>query len=336
MGTLVLATTARRALVVVLAVVAALVAASLASAAPASAAIDDSARKGAVRGIDVSGHQHPRGRAIDFAKVRKSGYGFAFVKATEGRTFVNEYAKADGRASSRAGLATGFYHFARPGTSARAQARHFVTEVRRTGVRAPMLVLDLEDADGRSAAHVRRWTQTWLHVVERAMGQRPIIYTGPGFWKSNVGARHTFARYPLWIAHYETRLPTVPAPWNAYAIWQHSDSGRVPGVPGRADVNVAPRKVLAALTASDTLPGRAASAPAAAGRDAAPSVSRGAARPAAGASGTAKPAAKKPAAEPAAKKPTDDQQEFVRRSPVPDFLSHVGPHLGISVPGFVR
>ncbi|MBW9209173.1 hypothetical protein KV100_05855 [Mumia sp. zg.B21] len=321
MATHVLALTTRRAITIALAVITVLGLTAFASPSTASAAIDDSARKQAVRGIDVSGHQHPRGRAINFRKVRKAGYGFAFVKATEGRGFVNEYAKVDGRASARAGLATGFYHFARPTSSARAQARHFVRQVRRTDVKAPMLVLDLEVSDGRSPAHIRAWTKTWLTTVERLSGQRPIIYTGPGFWSSNVGARRTFARYPLWVAHYGTRLPKVPSPWNKYAIWQHSSTGRVPGVPGRADVNIAPRKVLNALAAGETLPGRAT----------APPVSRSAKRPAAG---TAKaparqPAAKKPAATKPAAKPLPD---FVRMAPVPDFLSHVGPHLGITIP----
>ncbi|MFC6150792.1 MULTISPECIES: glycoside hydrolase family 25 protein [Mumia] len=302
MATPLLALAARRALVVLLALGVALGAAALALPSSASAAtavhaaapasIADEHRVGAARGIDVSGHQHPRNRAINFTKVRRAGFTYAFIKATEGRGFVNEWARADGRASARAGLATGFYHFARPSSSARRQAQHFLREVRRTGVRSPMLVLDLETTDGRSRAHLRAWSRTWLATVERATGERPILYTGPGFWKGSVAGSQAFSKYPLWVAHYETKSPTVPGPWRRYAIWQHSDSGRVAGVPGRVDVNVAPRAVaerlappqsaLARVAAARTAKAKAARTPAAAERSADASVSRGGERPKAG------------------------------------------------------
>ncbi|MFD1825597.1 glycoside hydrolase family 25 protein, partial [Mumia zhuanghuii] len=276
MNTPILRRRARHAAVVVLAVGASLVGATLATSAPASAAqvpaqtpaaqtsaasvasaasatkavsakAADKSGNGVARGIDVSGHQHPRGRAINFTKVRKAGYTYAFIKATEGRSFVNEYVKTDGRASQRAGIATGYYHFARPGTPAVAQARHFVNQVRRTGVDKPMLVLDLEDTDGRSRSHLRSWAKRWLQTVERMTGTRPLLYTGPGFWNASVRGSIPFAKYPLWVAHYETRRPTVPAPWRKQAIWQHSSTARVPGVPGLADVNVASPQVAARL-----------------------------------------------------------------------------------------
>lgn len=290
----------RRAIAVVLSVGASLVGATLATSGPASAAqapaqtaaqtaaqkttaraAADAPGRGAVRGIDVSGHQHPRGRAINFAKVRKAGYTYAFVKATEGRGFVNSYATIDGRRSQNAGLATGFYHFARPGTSAVAQARHFVHQVRRTGVDKPMLVLDLEVTDGRSRSHLRTWSKRWLQTVERMTGTRPILYTGPGFWKGSVRGSTPFAKYPLWVAHYETRRPTVPAPWRGYTIWQHSSTAKVPGVPGRADVNVAPRRAVERLAPPTSRLARAARA--AAAERAAADTSRSAERPAAGA-----------------------------------------------------
>lgn len=323
MATPVLALTARRVLVLVLAVIAALAATTLLTPSSASAKIAPEARQGAVRGIDVSGHQHPEGRDINFAKVRRAGYTFAFIKATEGRTFVNEYATSDGRASVRAGLKTGFYHFARPSTSARTQARFFAEQVRRTGVKEPMLVLDLEANDGRSAAHVRAWTRNWLRSVEHLTGERPIIYSSASFWEGSVRAGRAFAHYPLWVAHYETRRPAIPEPWGAYSIWQHSATGRVPGVPGLADVNVSPRPVLNKL-ASDTVAGTA-KAPAASGRASAPAVSRSGARPA------VKAAPKKAAAKPAPKGAAATLLDGgTGHAPVPDFLTKVRPLPGTS------
>ncbi|WP_370615979.1 glycoside hydrolase family 25 protein [Mumia sp. Pv 4-285] len=342
MATPVLALAARRALVALLVLGAALVAASIAhpasaSAAPAAASrvpagIADQHREGAVRGIDVSGHQHPRDRAINFAKVRRAGFTYAFIKATEGRGFVNEWATADGRASARAGLATGFYHFARPSSSARQQAQHFVREVRRTGVRSPMLVLDLETTDGRSRAHLRAWSRTWLVTVERATGERPILYTGPGFWKGSVAGSTAFSKYPLWVAHYETKHPTVPAPWRGYAIWQHSDSGRVAGVPGRVDVNVAPRAVAERLAPPHSALARVAAAratKAATARSDDASVSRGGERPAAGAATSDKAAKERSAVR-------SKEAELRPAERTPGLMDRFGFGHGFSIGSMVR
>jgi hypothetical protein len=62
------------------------------------------------------------------------------------------------------------------------------------------------------------------------------VYTG-GFWK-NLG------RVPapqhggvLWIAHYGVKSPVLPAGWKAWAFWQFTDKGRIPGIAGAVDVN---------------------------------------------------------------------------------------------------
>lgn len=299
----------RRAGATVLAVGASLVGATLATSGQASAAqapatvstaqvdtqveaVQSGDKRGGrlARGVDVSGHQHPKGRSVNFGKIRKAGYTYAFVKATEGRGFVNEYVKTDGRASERAGLATGFYHFARPGTPAVPQARHFVNQVRRTGVHKPMLVLDLEANDGRGPVYMRAWTKQWLRTVERMTGTRPILYTGPGFWKGSVADDPAFAKYPLWVAHYGTRRPTVPAPWRGYTIWQHTSTKRVPGIPGRADANVGSRSLAERLAPPKSHLGQ--SAKAAAAKRAEATTSRSGERPAAG--GTSKSPAKDP------------------------------------------
>ena len=48
-----------------------------------------------VNGIDISSHDHDEGRAPDWAARKAAGDEFAYIKATEGSTYVNPYYKDD-------------------------------------------------------------------------------------------------------------------------------------------------------------------------------------------------------------------------------------------------
>ena len=103
-----------------------------------------------LEGIDIS---HWQG-TIDWTKVRAAGKKFAYIKASEHTSFVdNKYATNRSRAKS-AGLKVGAYHFARPnvGTAdAYAEADHFIETADWTrGELRP--VLDLEDTGGLSSS----------------------------------------------------------------------------------------------------------------------------------------------------------------------------------------
>lgn len=60
-----------------------------------------------LRGIDVS--------AFQSSDYRTDGLSFVFVKATEGRTYVNPKLAAQTKTAREAGLVVGFYHFLWPG-----------------------------------------------------------------------------------------------------------------------------------------------------------------------------------------------------------------------------
>jgi GH25 family lysozyme M1 (1,4-beta-N-acetylmuramidase) len=188
-------------------------------------------------GIDVSRWQH--GTSIDWAKVRADGVTFAFIKATEGTGYVNEYFDGDWAGTKRNGIYRGAYHFARPSVgSAARQARYFVQHAGTFGDPGDLPpVLDLESDGGLGVTALKRWTRTWLTTVRELTGRTPIIYTGPYFWKSQMGNTGAFTSYPLWIAHYETSSPDVPGGWPRWTFWQRSQTGRVDGISGAVDIN---------------------------------------------------------------------------------------------------
>jgi GH25 family lysozyme M1 (1,4-beta-N-acetylmuramidase) len=194
-----------------------------------------------IRGIDVSNHQE----RIDWTRVRADGIAFAMVKASEGVSFADPSYRAHVAGARSVGIRIGAYHFARPDTpgdgvaaaarrDARAEADRFVTIAQlRPGDLLP--ALDLETA-GLSPESMIAWTRAWLDRVRRRTGARALLYTYPYFWQE-LGATKQFRSFPLWIANYGVREPALPGGWRRYAIWQYTATGRVPGIPGRVDLN---------------------------------------------------------------------------------------------------
>lgn len=117
---------------------------------------------------------------------------------------------------------------------ARAEADWFlsVASLRRGDL---LPALDLETA-GLPPDRLVAWTRAWLDRVRRRIGARPLLYTYPAFW-SALGGTSAFRSYPLWIANYGVSEPALPGGWRRYALWQYSGSGRLPGVPGRVDLD---------------------------------------------------------------------------------------------------
>ena len=197
-------------------------------------------------GIDVSHHQPE----INWVRVAESGHVYAFHKATEGATFVDDEYAINRPQARDAGVPFGAYHFARPNgstiaeaqTDARAEARHFFD----TAQPAPgdmLPVLDLEATGGLGAKRLIAWVQAWLDTVKADVGVEPLIYTSPSFWETNLGDTTTFAEqgFPLWLAHYTSaNSPRTPASnWGGqgWAFWQWTSCATIPGISGCVDEN---------------------------------------------------------------------------------------------------
>ena len=65
-----------------------------------------------------------------------------------------------------------------------------------------------------------------------------MIYSYDSFLRTEIDRVDQFAAYPLWLAKYTSVRPTtVPGTWKGWKIWQHTSSGKVPGITGRVDLN---------------------------------------------------------------------------------------------------
>lgn len=188
-------------------------------------------------GVDVSQWNG----TIDWAKVRASGREFVIARATAGR-LITDSAYARNRAGAlKAGLAFTAYHYASPDLSAgdaRLEADHFIAVAKlQHGMLIP--ALDLETGSRLGPTRLQRWVRTFVERVHDRLGVKPMIYTTRAFWRWAMRDTTWFSQNGyrvLWIAHWDTSSPAVPADgWGGqrWTIWQYSDCGRVSGIPSR-------------------------------------------------------------------------------------------------------
>lgn len=149
-----------------------------------------------IHGYDVAGYQ-----PVNFPT---SGIDFAIIKITEGTGFINSSWTGQRSTARNAGLVTGFYHFARPGSMS-AQADFFLSQI--TLQPGDVLAFDWEDT-GVSSAN----KDAWIKYVQQKTGHKVLLYCNRDFWQNRDTSG--FAGDGLWIADPTTAgQPAISSPW---------------------------------------------------------------------------------------------------------------------------
>ena len=97
----------------------------------------------------------------------------------------------------------------------------------------PVLDVEIHPQD-ISAEDFRQGILEWLARVEQHYGVRPILYTYHSFRQQYMNDP-VFDLYPYWIAHYYVDSVRYKGAW---AFWQHSDRGQLPGIKEKVDLNI--------------------------------------------------------------------------------------------------
>ncbi len=209
---------------------------------------------GRIYGIDISRHQHEKGRrryGIQWNRLRITSLGakhamgeasfpvsFVYIKSTEGTSIRNRYFLSDYQRAKRQGLHVGAYHFFSMKSGALAQATYFVNHTLfRPGDFPPVLDVEPNEAQIRQIGgeeELLRRIRSFMEYVERRTHMRPILYVNQQFVNRHlVHASDIKQRYNVWIARYGQYKPDV-----RLAFWQLSADGRVTGITGPVDINV--------------------------------------------------------------------------------------------------
>lgn len=182
-------------------------------------------------GVDLSHHN----TITDMAALARAAE-FVIHKATEGTSYRDTTYTA--RVASLRSMRTrvGAYHFATGTAAATVEADHFLAYAKP----APTDILALDVEAGiltrLPGQQLVTWCKAWLDLVRVRTAITPYIYMSA----SVVNGRDwsSIARtYPLWLAAYRDTMPAVKW-WTAPTLWQHTSTGRIPGVRGNVDLNI--------------------------------------------------------------------------------------------------
>lgn len=198
-------------------------------------------------GVDTASYQG----CWDGATAKAAGVDFAFVKTTEGLTYVNPYASCQIQTARANGIRLGTYDFARPaGNSPETDADNFVHVARQYGLVGQAIpVLDWEpSAPGGYWAKQTWWALRWLNRVRDTWGVKPVIYMSAATIATADWSQVAAGDYGLWVAGYPRgytgerlrnpgAVPYSVSPWEFAMAWQYSSTGNVPGIGSKVDVN---------------------------------------------------------------------------------------------------
>ncbi len=192
------------------------------------------------KGIDVSAHQ---GR-IDWEKVKNSGIQFAILRLGIGSNIASQddaFFEANVQGCESIGLPWGayLYSYALNLEDTRSEVQHALRLLNGKRPEYPVF-FDMEDADGYKAKHGMPSNQglvdickTFLLGIEDA-GYYASLYASLS-WLNNQLNSHELDRFDKWVAQWNTSC----AYKKPYGIWQYTDSGKVDGISGNVDMNIA-------------------------------------------------------------------------------------------------
>lgn len=189
-----------------------------------------------IRGIDVSKWNG----IVDFNKVKAAGYDFVILNAGYGRyisqkdpTFESNYANA-----KAAGLGVGayWYSYATTAADAKKEANVFLDVIKGKTFEYP-LAYDIEDSSqsGLSNTVIGNMCKSFCDVLEKA-GCYVCLYSYASFLSGKIPA-NILSKYDVWVANFTTA--DKPYYNGSYGMWQHSDKGRVDGISGSVDLDIA-------------------------------------------------------------------------------------------------
>lgn len=205
-------------------------------------------------GIDVSEHQ---GSNIDWAKVKDSGVQFALLRCGYGMDLKEQDDSAflrNAKECERLGIPYGayLYSYATTTDSAKSEAAHALRLLKGRKLSYPVY-FDLEDktVSPIGKAQILTNTKVFVDALEKA-GYWAGVYANLYWWDTHL-TDSWYDRVAKWVAQFNDECQYQ----KEYGIWQYSNAGKVPGIPGRfVDLNYAYVDYPAKINKKDTKPAK--------------------------------------------------------------------------------
>lgn len=188
------------------------------------------------KGVDVSRYQED----VDFKKLKEQHIDFAYIKATEGSTHVDDSFKEKWKAAEEADMLTGAYHYFSYYQPGAAQAEYFIKTVGDLkGHLIPAIDMELTVEEVYNPPEkdvVVRGLKAFVAVLEEKYKVKPIIYARKDYFEKYLA--DDFADYPKWVTNYY--FPAFLDYGDSWTFWQYTDKGKLEGYSGEKyiDLNV--------------------------------------------------------------------------------------------------
>ena len=190
-----------------------------------------------VRGVDVSSYQGE----IDWYVLSSHNISFAFIKATEGSSFVDKYFEYNYKQAINSNLRVGAYHFFSYDSPGKTQAENFIANVEKYDNMLPP-VIDVEfygdkEKNPPPKSHVRKELDDLINALQSHYEMKPIIYATQKSYSLYI--KDGYADYDIWIRNV-IRKPKLPD-GREWTFWQYTDRERLDGYKGKEkfiDMNV--------------------------------------------------------------------------------------------------
>ncbi|MHB1454657.1 MAG: glycoside hydrolase family 25 protein [Saccharofermentanales bacterium] len=190
-----------------------------------------------VRGVDVSSYQGE----IDWEILSGQNIHFAFIKATEGSSFVDPNYETNFTNASKTGLRIGAYHFFSYDSSGLTQADNFISVVAKSASMLPPVV-DVEFyGDKEKNPPAKESVQTelgdFIQAIESHYGMKPIIYATEKSYRLYIAG--SFADCDIWIRDVISNPQLSDG--RKWTFWQYTNREKLEGYSGEEtyiDMNV--------------------------------------------------------------------------------------------------
>lgn len=181
-----------------------------------------------IRGVDVSAYQGD----IEWEVLAKQGIEFAFIKATEGSTFVDKKFKTNFDDAIKTNLRIGAYHFFSFDSSGEAQAKNFCNTVPKEENLLPPVV-DIEFYGDKAknppdSQVTKKELNKLLMMLEEYYNKKPIIYATKQSYDLYIS--NDFENYDIWIRDVFTN-PSL-SDGRKWTFWQYTNREKLKGYEG--------------------------------------------------------------------------------------------------------
>ena len=181
-----------------------------------------------VHGIDLSRYQ---GDVFWETVGENTKMAYVYLKATEGGDRIDPKFERNINLAHRYGLKVGSYHFFRPKTPLQKQLENFTAQCL-PGEQDLIPMIDVETLGGLQVDQFCDSLLTFLHMVEVAYHQKPLVYTFRNFYNWHLVGK--LDDYQLMIALYLEEEPVL-ADERDITMWQYTGKGRIVGINGYVD-----------------------------------------------------------------------------------------------------